>query len=107
MVSERVGLSRYEVIGAELALGWEDGSESYVPLRTLRLRCPCALCAGERDLLGRELPGSAPTRTDASFRLTRCVAVGGYALQPTWADGHGSGIYSHAYLKALADPPAP
>jgi DUF971 family protein len=29
--------------------------------------------------------------------------VGGYALQPHWADGHESGIYSFQYLRRLAE----
>jgi len=28
-------------------------------------------------------------------------AVGGYAIQPTWEDGHGAGIYSWEYLKKI------
>jgi DUF971 family protein len=27
--------------------------------------------------------------------------VGGYAIQPTWADGHNSGIYSFQYLRRI------
>jgi DUF971 family protein len=27
--------------------------------------------------------------------------VGGYALQPFWADGHQTGLYSWKYLRAL------
>jgi DUF971 family protein len=29
----------------------------------------------------------------------RIVSVGGYAIQPVWADGHATGIYSFDYLK--------
>ena len=28
-------------IGHELAIRWEDGSESYIPLEKLRRACPC------------------------------------------------------------------
>jgi len=28
--------------------------------------------------------------------------VGGYAIQPVWADGHDSGIYSYEYLIRVA-----
>ena len=39
-------------IGNELAIRWEDGSESFIPLETLRRCCPCASCHGETDILG-------------------------------------------------------
>jgi DUF971 family protein len=32
------------------------------------------------------------------------VNVGGYGIQPVWADGHDSGIYSFDYLRKLAEP---
>jgi DUF971 family protein len=33
----------------------------------------------------------------------RIVNVGGYAIQPVWADGHASGIFSFDYLQKLAE----
>jgi DUF971 family protein len=42
-----------------------------------------------------------PLATNA-FELTRLVRVGDYALQPFWADGHSSGIYSFDYLVRVA-----
>ena len=97
-------LESFAVIGEELAIRWKDGSETYIRLEPLRRRCPCAVCAGETDLLGRRYGGS-PTLSANSFVLKSCAPVGGYGLQPQWADGHGSGIYSYEYLKAL-DPGA-
>jgi len=29
--------------------------------------------------------------------------VGGYALQPVWADGHSSGLFSFEYLRRLGE----
>ncbi|PYJ71167.1 MAG: hypothetical protein DME75_07895, partial [Verrucomicrobia bacterium] len=40
---------------------------------------------------------------DKSFRLTGFDLVGGYALQPRWADGHSTGIYSFTYLRRLGE----
>ena len=37
-----------------------------------------------------------------SFELRGWEFVGGYALQPQWADGHRTGIYSYPYLRRLA-----
>ncbi len=41
------------------------------------------------------------TYTAGSFELRGWHLVGGYAVQPTWADGHGTGIYSYQYLRRL------
>jgi len=40
--------------------------------------------------------------TPESFELRGWAAVGGYALQPAWADGHGTGLYSFDYLRRLS-----
>ena len=40
-------------IGNELAIKWDDGGESFIPLETLRRCCPCAGCKGETDILGK------------------------------------------------------
>jgi DUF971 family protein len=42
------------------------------------------------------------TYTPQSFVLKGFSVVGGYALQPAWADGHGSGLYTFPYLQRLA-----
>ena len=38
----------------------------------------------------------------AAFRLVRVEMVGTYAVQPVWADGHATGIYSFDYLRRAA-----
>jgi DUF971 family protein len=94
------GLENMTVIGNELALRWTDGIETYLPLGFLRKRCPCALCAGEKDLLGNVYQGPVKLGP-GSLQLKRCTMVGGYGLQPEWMDGHASGIYSFTYLRSL------
>ena len=88
------------VIGRELALAWGDGTESFVPFEKLRRMCPCAECQGEPDALGRVL---RPQRSfgEGAFELAGFQAVGGYALQLRWGDGHQSGIYSFELLRKL------
>ena len=39
-------LADVQVIGSELALKWDDASESFIPMETLRRACPCAGCQG-------------------------------------------------------------
>lgn len=89
-------------IGDELAIKWPDGSENYVRLETLRRACPCAGCKGETDILGQVYKNPERPLPPQAFRLMRIVNVGGYAVQPFWADGHSSGLFSFDYLKRVA-----
>lgn len=89
-----------QLIGNELAIAWLDGKESYFNLEMLRRACPCATCAGEPDVTGKTIKPNV-TYTDQSFICTGYQVVGGYALQPFWADGHQTGLYSWKYLRAL------
>jgi DUF971 family protein len=92
-----------QIIGGELAVKWDDGGESFIPLERLRRGCPCAGCKGETDILGNVYKNPETPLPPSASQLQRIVAVGGYAIQPVWADGHATGIYSFDYLKRLAD----
>jgi DUF971 family protein len=89
-------------IGNELAVKWDDGSESFVPLENLRRACPCAGCKGEMDIMGNLYKNPEKPLTAKAFELVKIVSVGGYAIQPVWADGHNTGIYSFDYLRRIA-----
>jgi DUF971 family protein len=91
-----------QVVGGELAVKWEDGSESFIPLEKLRRYCPCAGCQGETDIMGNLYKNPEQKLTAAAFELVRLASVGGYAIQPVWADGHATGIFSFDYLKKIA-----
>jgi DUF971 family protein len=93
-------------IGNELAIHWNDGTESYFGLEFLRRACPCAACGGEPDVLGNIIDsrGRGMNYSENSFELASFDLVGGYAIQPRWRDGHGTGIYSFQYLRRLAAP---
>jgi DUF971 family protein len=90
-------------IGQDLAIKWEDGSESFIGLEKLRRACPCAGCKGESDIMGNLYKGPEQKFTASAFQLRSLTRVGTYALQPVWADGHNTGLYSFDYLKKLAD----
>lgn len=96
----RLGPKNIEQIGNELAIQWSDGSETFLPLRLMRTACPCAACGGEPDALGDVVRPNV-TYTAQSFELSGWNLVGGYALQPTWGDGHNTGIYSYEYLRRI------
>lgn len=51
--------------------------------------------------MGNLYKGPEIPLTPQSFQLTRILFVGGYALQPIWADGHTTGLYSFEYLRNL------
>jgi DUF971 family protein len=89
-------------IGEELAIKWDDGSESFITLEKLRRACPCAECTGEVDVMGNLYKGPERALSPAAFRLLRLERVGTYALQPVWADGHATGLYSFDYLRQVA-----
>ena len=89
-----------ETINNILAIRWDDGHESYFEFEYLRRHCPCAVCRGEANILSESKP-APPVYTSASFQMAGWQYVGGYALDPRWADGHASGIYSFNYLREL------
>ena len=100
-MAARLTPTQIQPIGHELAIAWSDGTESYLPLEALRRACPCAACGGEPDVLGRVIRPQV-TFTPQSFVLSGFQIIGSYALQPAWADGHGTGLYTFPYLRQLA-----
>lgn len=92
-----------EQIGKELAIKWEDDTESFITLQSLRGHCPCAGCKGEVDIMGNLYKGPDKPLTPASYEIRQFGIVGGYGLQPVWGDGHSSGIFSFDYLRRIAD----
>ena len=102
----RLEPTNIQQIGDELAISWNDGMESFIKLETLRRACPCAGCGGEPDVLGN-ITRPHLTYSNKSFHLLGFDLVGGYALQPRWADGHSTGIYSFTYLRRLGETSEP
>ena len=98
-------LENAAVIGNELALSFADGYEAYLPLPMLRRSCPCALCQGEPDAMGRVVRPKVEYGPRA-FELLKFELVGGYAIQIYWADGHSSGLHSFDYLRKLSEIPS-
>jgi DUF971 family protein len=93
--------------GKGLEIDWADGHRSAWSFAWLREACPCATCIDERAREGRHpgqpkkkaaglLPMYVPPPKPASAH-----AVGRYALQFNWMDGHSGGIYSWEYLRRV------
>ncbi|MDI9401189.1 MAG: DUF971 domain-containing protein [Limisphaerales bacterium] len=85
-----------DLIGSELAILWNDGTEQFIPLKLLRKECPCAWCAKNAGT-----QSSGPAYTEDSFQVRSMVPVGGYAFQIIWCDGHAGGIYGYDYMRKL------
>jgi DUF971 family protein len=87
-----------------LIIKWSDGHVSRLPFAGLRAICPCVECKGGHDNMGGppDLEVLQNAR-DESINLEQVEAVGSYALQFHWSDGHWTGIYTWAFLRQ-ADP---
>lgn len=90
-----------QLIGTELAIRWDDDSESYFACDQLRAASPSAETQGERDILG-QTHGSTPNREFSGVMVTGWQLVGNYAVRFDFSDGHRTGLYSFDYLQSLA-----
>ena len=102
-MSEKNKLVTFETVNDLMLFKWEDGLESYINLKILREKCPCADCEGEKDVFGNIYKGDTKPMDENSFLLKGIQPVGYYALRPFWNDGHHSGIYSFEFLRTLCE----
>ena len=102
-MSEKNKLVTFETVNDLMLFKWEDGLESYINLKDLREKCPCANCEGEKDVFGNIYKGDTKPMNEKSFLLNGIQPVGYYALRPFWNDGHHSGIYSFEFLRTLCE----
>ena len=78
-----------------LELGFDDGSSFRIPFELLRVYSPSAEVQGHG-------PGQEVLQTGKrDVGITQIEPVGHYAVQPTFSDGHSSGIFSWTYLHRL------
>ena len=80
-----------------LEITWADGHRSRHDVRDLRLACRCAQCVDEMS--GRALLDPASVPLDVAPR--RIWSLGNYAIGIAFTDGHQSGIYPFATLRAM------
>ena len=91
-----------DIKAQRLRVTWHDGHESEYEGAYLRFVCPCAGCRGHAP--GDVIPPSWEQVKDV--RVTGATKVGGYGLQFSFSDGHGSGIYAFDRLRAACPCPA-
>ncbi|MED5553816.1 MAG: DUF971 domain-containing protein [Candidatus Neomarinimicrobiota bacterium] len=102
-MSDKNKLVTFETVNDLMLFKWGDGLESYINLKILREKCPCADCEGEKDVFGNIYKGRTSLINENSFLLKGIQPVGYYALRPFWNDGHHSGIYSFEFLRTLCE----
>jgi DUF971 family protein len=93
--------------GKGMEIDWADGHHSTWSFAWLREACPCATCVEKRKAEGRKAGQPKPRPTDVLPMYTppakpaSAQAVGRYAIQFNWQDGHSGGIYSWDYLRRV------
>jgi DUF971 family protein len=80
---------------------WSDDHVSVYPLKLLRVECPCATCRHARDDAKRNPNPFRIIDKPVSAELANLEAVGRYAIQLNWKDGHNTGIYAFDYLREI------
>lgn len=91
---------RYDNARRRLEISWSDGHESAFDYEYLRWKCACAECAGEMGVPGRLMFVEQLTPEQSELRSIELVGL--YAVRPTWADGHDTGMYTFDRLRALS-----
>ena len=78
-----------------LELAWADGAQFRIPFELMRVYSPSAEVQGHG-------PGQEVLQTGKrEVEITALAPVGHYAVQPTFSDGHDSGIFTWDYLYHL------
>ena len=91
--------------GQGVDITWSDGHASHYDFAFLREHCPCATCNDERNkkAAATSLPGAGTLLPMYKPKpaARKAVAVGNYAIQIEFNDGHSTGIYSFDLLRTL------
>ena len=93
-----------QIIGAEVAIRWNDSHESFLSFATLRAASPSAEVKGERDIFGHHYGGEVP-RNFVGVEVTNWERIGNYAIRFEFSDGHRTGLYSYELLRQLGEAP--
>jgi DUF971 family protein len=93
--------SNIQLIGSEVAIAWDDGTETFFPMDKLRAASPSAETRGEKDIFGQQ-HGGTDQRLFPGVEVIGWERVGNYAVRFDFSDGHRTGLYSYEYLLDLA-----
>ncbi|HLV93848.1 MAG TPA: DUF971 domain-containing protein [Candidatus Acidoferrales bacterium] len=104
-----IGVKVHVSTGEGVEITWSDGHTSRYDFPYLRDHCPCALCNDERAKQ-EKVAGSAGSLGGASavlpmfkprVKAKSATAVGNYAIQIEFTDGHATGIFSFDHLREI------
>ncbi|MDT3739879.1 MAG: DUF971 domain-containing protein [Candidatus Kapabacteria bacterium] len=84
-----------------LTAEWDDGFKSVIKLEKLRNECPCADCREKADQSSKSNKFVMPTFSHGKNELKSLSPVGNYAINPTWGDGHDTGIYPWEFFRVI------
>ena len=87
-----------------IVIAWADEHTSILRFALVRKACPCAECRGGHENMSKEPDPNVfliPLHDSRETELLNLEAVGNYAINITWGDGHKYGIYGWDYLRAL------
>ncbi len=87
--------------GQGMEITWADGHHSHYEFAYLRDRCPCAVCTGEHGIAPASAPPSPLPLYKPRATARAASAVGHYAVQFDFSDGHSTGIFSFDYLRGI------
>jgi DUF971 family protein len=95
--------------GAGVDITWADGHASHYDFAYLREECPCAMCNDERHKKREaKFQAAAPASSSTLLPMYKpklaaksAHAVGNYALQIDFNDGHATGIFSFDFLRTI------
>lgn len=88
-----------------IVIRWDDQTETVWTVWQLRKACPCATCREKKRAAAGEpaKPKGLPVITAAEakpLQIESMRPVGNYAYNIAFSDGHGSGLFTLAMLKA-------
>jgi DUF971 family protein len=96
------GIKVHVSTGEGVEVAWADGHSSSYTFPYLRDHCPCAMCNDEREK--KEKTGNKPDvfpMFKPKITAKSASAVGNYAIQIEFTDGHATGIFSFDHLRQV------
>lgn len=99
--SKPVAVKVHVSSGQGMDIRWADGHHSHYEFAYLRDRCPCAVCTGEHGTAPAPAAPSPLPLYKPRATARAASAVGHYAVQFDFSDGHSTGIFSFDYLREI------
>lgn len=98
--AEKAHPTEYKALeDGRLQTTWSDGHVGFHAMRNLRAQCPCAHCVDEWTGARRIRLDAVP----ADVHITGADPIGRYATRFQWSDGHATGLYTFARLRATCE----